>query len=107
MKMKIPFSLAILAVTSTVGSDAAATIEDENADATRMVLGSKLDNPYTVNSMEDAALLVKSGDKPLDGGLKPFHRRGRATISITATHKYVKMTPRTEVREKKHHKLKG
>lgn len=98
MKMKIPFSLsaAILAVISTVGSDAAATIEDENADATRMVLGSKLDNPYTVNSMEDAALLVKSGDEHLDGGLKPFHRRGRATVSITATHKYVKLTPRTE-----------
>ena len=106
--MKISsFSTAILAVISTISSDAA-TIEDENTGATRMVLGSQLDNPYTVSSMQDAAKLV-AGASPKIGPKSQFpngERRpaGPAVSSITATHKYVKMTPRKKVSDEMHPK---
>lgn len=106
--MKIYSALSAAIQVAVLGASShGASIEDENEGSTRMVLGSKLENPYTVNNMQEAARLVvgPSLEEPTLRGVgsknvflegPPGSSAASSAASIVTTHKYVKMTPRTE-----------
>lgn len=105
MKFVRPFILWIAAgcfsiTGTTVVVRAADRIEDESAGLSRIVLGAKIpENPYTVSNMQTAATLVAQEEGNDHGDIflaDNFVRRRTAVTNIAATHKYVKITPRSD-----------
>lgn len=90
-----PLSTAIFVAVSAVSSDAA-DVEAMHDGATQMVLGSKLENPYTVSNWQLAGENVPPAQGSGGGSLFTEHSAPTPAM-VAATHKYVKFTPHTEV----------